>query len=99
VGHAGLRLTTGPSTRWQTETGWAIGAKCLGLDYGAEPHVPANSSHVKVKPGSCGLAVPGYDVRVLHETTGRELPHNRHLGEVVVRYSSLPRIPCIPCIL
>lgn len=74
---------------WQTETGWAIGAKCLGLDYGAEPHVPANSSHVKVKPGSCGLAVPGYDVRVLDETTGRELPHNRHLGEVVVR-SPLP---------
>jgi propionyl-CoA synthetase len=38
---------------WQTETSWAIGANCAGL------------GDLPIKPGSCGLAVPGYDVRVL----------------------------------
>jgi len=37
---------------WQTETGWPIGANCLGLGV------------IPVKPGSCARAVPGYDVRV-----------------------------------
>jgi acyl-coenzyme A synthetase/AMP-(fatty) acid ligase len=55
--------------------------------------VPANSSAVKVKPGSCGPAVPGYDVRVLDDATGKELPHNRHLGEVVVRFVHLRSSP------
>ncbi len=40
---------------WQTETSWAIGANCAGL------------GDLPVKPGSCGLAVPGYDVRVLDD--------------------------------
>jgi propionyl-CoA synthetase len=40
---------------WQTETGWAIAANCVGL--GALP----------VKPGSATKAVPGYDVRILGE--------------------------------
>src|SRR5262245_24526519 len=40
---------------WQTETGWPIGANCAGLQL------------LPVKPGSCGKAVPGYDVRVLDD--------------------------------
>ena len=40
---------------WQTETGWPIGANCVGL--GMFP----------VKPGSCTKPVPGYDVRILDE--------------------------------
>src|SRR5678815_5321699 len=38
---------------WQTETGWPIGANCLGIE------------HLPVKHGSCTRAVPGWDVRVL----------------------------------
>src|SRR5512133_1238067 len=41
---------------WQTETGWAIAANCMGL----EP--------LPVKPGSSTKPVPGWDVRVLDET-------------------------------
>ncbi|MGI9434192.1 MAG: propionyl-CoA synthetase [Geminicoccaceae bacterium] len=40
---------------WQTETGWAIGANCLGI----EP--------LPVKPGSPTKAVPGYDIQILDE--------------------------------
>ena len=40
---------------WQTETGWAIAANCLGL----EP--------LPVKPGSPTVPVPGWDVKVLDE--------------------------------
>src|SRR6478735_489794 len=40
---------------WQTETGWAIAANCMGI----EP--------LPVKAGSPTRAVPGYDVRVLDE--------------------------------
>src|SRR5262249_56831258 len=38
---------------WQTETGWPIGANCLGIE------------RVPVKHGSCTRAVPSWDVRVL----------------------------------
>ena len=38
---------------WQTETGWAIAANCLGIE------------HLAVKPGSPTRAAPGWDVRVL----------------------------------
>jgi propionyl-CoA synthetase len=38
---------------WQTETGWPIGANCLGIE------------QLPVKHGSCTRAVPGWDVRVL----------------------------------
>ena len=40
---------------WQTETGWAIAANCLGLE------------EFSVKPGSPTKAVPGYDIRFLDE--------------------------------
>ncbi len=40
---------------WQTETGWAIVANCLGIEL------------LPTKPGSPTRAVPGWDVRVLDE--------------------------------
>jgi propionyl-CoA synthetase len=40
---------------WQTETGWAIAANCLGIE------------QLPVKPGSPTRAVPGYDVQILDE--------------------------------
>ena len=40
---------------WQTETGWAIVANCVGLE------------RLPVRPGSPTKAVPGYDVQVLDE--------------------------------
>ncbi len=47
---------------WQTETGWAIAANCLGL------HL------FPVKPGSAAKAAPGWDVRVLSEDGGEVEP-------------------------
>ena len=41
---------------WQTETGWAIAANCMGLH------------HFPVKYGSPTKSVPGWDVQVLDET-------------------------------
>jgi len=65
---------------WQTETGWPMGANCLGL--GAIP----------VKPGSCARAVPGYDVRVLG-ADGREVPAGQ-TGSLVVKLPLPPG--CLP---
>ena len=45
---------------WQTETGWAIAANCLGIQ------------KLPTKPGSPTRAVPGWDIRVLDEQ-GKEL--------------------------
>ncbi|KPK17280.1 MAG: propionate--CoA ligase [Myxococcales bacterium SG8_38] len=45
---------------WQTETGWAICANCLGIE------------QLPVKHGSPTVAVPGWDVQVVDETC-REL--------------------------
>ena len=42
---------------WQTETGWPICANCIGLGM------------LPVKPGSPTKAVPGWDVRVLDESS------------------------------
>jgi len=65
---------------WQTETGWPIGANFAGL--GLFP----------VKAGSCGKAVPGYDVRVLDDE-GAELSPNQ-TGNIVIK---LPLPPgCLP---
>jgi propionyl-CoA synthetase len=47
---------------WQTETGWAIAANCMGL--GAQP----------VKHGSATMPVPGYDLRVLDPGGERAKP-------------------------
>jgi propionyl-CoA synthetase len=43
---------------WQTETGWAVAANCLGIEL------------LPVKPGSPTRAVPGWDVRALGEDGG-----------------------------
>jgi propionyl-CoA synthetase len=47
---------------WQTETGWAIAANCIGL--GAQP----------VKHGSATKPVPGYHLRVLDAIGDRASP-------------------------
>ncbi|HEX5887039.1 MAG TPA: propionyl-CoA synthetase [Pyrinomonadaceae bacterium] len=65
---------------WQTETGWPIGANCTGLEL------------LPVKPGSCGKAVPGYDVRVLDDE-GAEVRENQ-IGNIAIK---LPMPPgCLP---
>ena len=65
---------------WQTETGWPIGANCTGLEL------------LPVKPGSCGKAVPGYDVRVLNDE-GVEGTDNQ-IGNIAIK---LPLPPgCLP---
>ena len=46
---------------WQTETGWAIAANCMGIE------------KLPVKAGSPTKPVPGYNVKVLDEN-GEELP-------------------------
>jgi propionyl-CoA synthetase len=56
---------------WQTETGWAIAANCMGV----EP--------LPVKRGSPSKAVPGYDVRVLDDD-GLELGAGE-TGHIVVK--------------
>ena len=65
---------------WQTETGWAIAANCLGL----EP--------LPVKRGSPTKPVPGYDVRVLGED-GVELPAGE-TGSICVKLPLPPG--CLP---
>ena len=40
---------------WQTETGWAIAANCVGIE------------QLPVKPARRRRPVPGYDVRVLDD--------------------------------
>jgi propionyl-CoA synthetase len=56
---------------WQTETGWPIGANCIGLGM------------LPVKPGSCTKPVPGYDVRVFGYD-GSELPSGQ-IGTIVIK--------------
>jgi propionyl-CoA synthetase len=56
---------------WQTETGWAIAANCMGI----QP--------LPIKPGSPTRAVPGWDVRIL-DVDGTQLPANRD-GAVTVK--------------
>ena len=65
---------------WQTETGWAIAANCVGLGM------------LPVKPGSPTRAVPGFDVRVLSES-GEELPDG-DIGAIVLKLPLPPG--CLP---
>jgi propionyl-CoA synthetase len=65
---------------WQTETGWPVGANCVGLGM------------LPVKPGSCTKAVPGYDVRVLGED-GQEVPAGQ-IGNIVIKLPLPPG--CLP---
>jgi propionyl-CoA synthetase len=61
---------------WQTETGWAIAANCLGI----EP--------LPVVPGSATRAVPGWDLRVLGKDGAELLPGET--GALAVRLPMPP---------
>ena len=65
---------------WQTETGWAIAANCVGLGM------------LPIKPGSPTKAVPGYDVRVLSDD-GREMAAGQ-TGNIVLKLPLPPG--CLP---
>ena len=66
---------------WQTETGWPIGANCMGIE------------QLPIKPGSPTRAVPGYDVRTLDPETGEEVRRGE-LGAICIK---LPMPPsCFP---
>jgi propionyl-CoA synthetase len=65
---------------WQTETGWPIGANCVGL------------GQLAVKPGSCTKPVPGYDVRALSDD-GQELSGGQ-IGNIVIKLPLPPG--CLP---
>ncbi|HEX3036983.1 MAG TPA: propionyl-CoA synthetase [Thermodesulfobacteriota bacterium] len=65
---------------WQTETSWAIGANCIGLEM------------LPVKPGSCTKPVPGFDVRILDEA-GNEIAANR-IGNIAIKLPLPPG--CLP---
>ena len=65
---------------WQTETGWAMVANCIGDD----PH--------PVKAGSPTKAVPGYDIRVV-DNDSREVPDGT-MGNLVVKLPLPPG--CLP---
>ncbi|MDP6749273.1 MAG: propionyl-CoA synthetase [Candidatus Poribacteria bacterium] len=65
---------------WQTETGWPIGANCVGMGM------------LPVKPGSCTKAVPGYDVRVLDENN-KEVETD-HIGSIAIKLPLPPG--CLP---
>jgi len=61
---------------WQTETGWAIAANCLGIE------------RLPVVPGSPTRAVPGWDIRVL-DPGGNEAPPGQ-VGALVVKLPMPP---------
>ncbi len=65
---------------WQTETGWPIGANCIGLGM------------LPVKPGSCTKPVPGYEVRALGDD-GQELSGGQ-IGNIVIKLPLPPG--CLP---
>ncbi len=56
---------------WQTETGWAIAANCLGIE------------RLPVKPGSATRPVPGYKVQVLDEA-GHTVANNK-IGSIAIK--------------
>jgi propionyl-CoA synthetase len=56
---------------WQTETGWAIAANCMGLH------------HFPVKPGSPTKAVPGWEVHVVDPNNKQVVPGE--IGAIVVK--------------
>src|SRR5689334_4984655 len=65
---------------WQTETGWPIGANCVGLEL------------LPIKPGSCGKAVPGYEVDVLDDQ-GAPVAASQ-IGNIVIKVPLPPG--CFP---
>ncbi len=65
---------------WQTETGWPVGANCVGMEM------------LPVKPGSCAKPVPGYDVQVLDEA-GNEVQADQ-IGNIAIKLPLPPG--CLP---
>jgi propionyl-CoA synthetase len=65
---------------WQTETGWPIGANCLGIE------------KLPVKHGSCTKPVPGWDVRVLEADAVGEAKELK-AGEIGALAVKLPLPP------
>jgi propionyl-CoA synthetase len=65
---------------WQTETGWAIAANCIGIE------------QLPVKPGSPTRPVPGYDVRVLDDA-GHEVAAGE-IGRIMLQLPLPPG--CLP---
>jgi len=65
---------------WQTETGWAIAANCLGIEY------------LPVKPGSPTRAVPGYNVQCLNKDG--ESVSSDDIGNIVIKLPMPPG--CLP---
>ncbi len=66
---------------WQTETGWAIAANCLGIE------------QMPIKAGSPTKPVPGFDVRCLDES-GDDIKTPDQIGNIVIK---LPMPPgCLP---
>lgn len=61
---------------WQTETGWAVAANCLGIEPG------------DIKYGSASRAVPGYNIKVVDEEM-KELGPGE-MGDVVIRHPLPP---------
>ena len=72
---------------WQTETGWPIGANCLGIE------------QLPVKHGSCTRAVPGWDVRVLEAEAVGEARGDQGRARSAPSRSSCRcrRARCRPC--
>ncbi len=65
---------------WQTETGWAIAANCMGIEA------------LPVKPGSPTKSVPGYDVRVLDDDGHEQAPGQ--IGRIMIKLPLPPA--CLP---
>lgn len=65
---------------WQTETGWAIAANCMGIE------------ELPVKAGSPTCAVPGYDVQILDEQ-GAEMAAGE-MGNISIKLPLPPG--CLP---
>src|SRR5713101_2956273 len=65
---------------WQTETGWPIGANCLGIE------------QLPVKHGSCTRAAPGWNVRVLEADSVGEAREMK-AGEIGALSIKLPLPP------
>jgi propionyl-CoA synthetase len=65
---------------WQTETGWPMGANCVGLGM------------LPIKPGSCATPVPGYHIQVL-DGMGEPVGAGE-IGSIVVKLPMPPG--CLP---
>jgi propionyl-CoA synthetase len=65
---------------WQTETGWAIAANCIGIE------------QLPVKPGSPTVAVPGYVIEVLDDTGEQVKPGE--IGRIMIKLPLPPA--CLP---